>query len=162
MEIKSKRRFKIIIFFVAVLFSVIILRVINLMFFKKDTIFPPIGTPTYSERGFIVDRNGEKLALSLETYSVYARPNEVEQKKDTAQQLANLLVGKGLLAYRTQLLDLDAAFLQHRTGAFAARSPHALVEQIDLGHAVLLVFGSSTPSAKTRSHCNRERRQRLT
>jgi cell division protein FtsI/penicillin-binding protein 2 len=91
MDIRLKRRFKIVIVIIALVFSVIILRIINLMFFNKDTIFPPPGTPTYSERGFIVDRNGEKLALSLETYSVYARPSEVEQKKDTAKQLASAL-----------------------------------------------------------------------
>lgn len=91
MDIRLKRRFKIVIVFMAIVFSVIILRIINLMFFKRDTIFPPPGTPTYSERGFIVDRNGEKLALSLETYSVYARPSELEQKKDTAKQLAEAL-----------------------------------------------------------------------
>lgn len=91
MDIRLKRRFRIIIVIIAIIFSVIILRIINLMFFKRGNIFPPPGTPTYSERGFIVDRNGERLALSLETYSVYARPSEVEQKKDTAKQLAATL-----------------------------------------------------------------------
>ncbi|HEB30537.1 MAG TPA: stage V sporulation protein D [Spirochaetes bacterium] len=91
MDIRLKRRFRIIIVFIVIIFSVLILRIINLMFFKKDTIFSPPGTPTYSERGFIVDRNGVRLALSLETYSVYARPSEVEQKKDTAEQLAAAL-----------------------------------------------------------------------
>ncbi|MFW6182138.1 MAG: peptidoglycan D,D-transpeptidase FtsI family protein, partial [Spirochaetota bacterium] len=40
---------------------------------------------------YILDRKGEKLALSLQTYSVYARPRQVEQKKAAAVELSRVL-----------------------------------------------------------------------
>ncbi len=91
MEKKSARRFKFFIIIIALVFSILVVRIIKLMFFQKDIITSSPQTPSYRERGFIVDRNGEKLALSLETYSVYVRPKEIEQKKKTAQELASVL-----------------------------------------------------------------------
>lgn len=61
------------------------------MFFQKELLQASPHMPDYSERGFILDRYGEKLALSLETYSVYARPKEVERKREAALKLAELL-----------------------------------------------------------------------
>ena len=43
------------------------------------------------QRGPIVDRNGEALALSVEVDSVYINPKEVDNKKLTAEQLASRL-----------------------------------------------------------------------
>jgi cell division protein FtsI/penicillin-binding protein 2 len=61
------------------------------MFFQKDLIISSQETSAYQERGLILDRNGDKLALSLETYSVYARPREIESKGDAARILAAAL-----------------------------------------------------------------------
>ena len=91
MDVRLRRRFRLIVFLIAITFSVFIIRIINLMFFHKEHIPSSPDTPEYMERGFIVDRNGDKLALSLETYSVYVRPEEIEQKSNTAKKLASIL-----------------------------------------------------------------------
>ena len=91
MDVRLRRRFRIIVFLIAITFSVFIIRIINLMFFHKEHISSLPDTPEYMERGLIVDRNGDKLALSLETYSVYVRPEEIEQKSNTAKKLASIL-----------------------------------------------------------------------
>jgi len=90
-EKKLVRRFKFIIIIIALVFSIVVVRVSKLMFFQKELVTASPDTSHYRERGFIMDRNGEKLALSLETYSVYARPREIEQKKQTAITLASTL-----------------------------------------------------------------------
>lgn len=43
------------------------------------------------QRGAIFDRNGEELALSLESKSLYANPREIENSKETARKLAAIL-----------------------------------------------------------------------
>lgn len=91
MDVRLKRRFRLIVFLIAITFSVLVIRTINLMFFQKNHILTSPDTPGYMERGFIVDRNRDKLALSLETYSVYVRPEEVEQKRNAAKKLASIL-----------------------------------------------------------------------
>lgn len=42
-------------------------------------------------RGTIYDRNGKELVLSASTHAVYASPNEIEDKEETAKLLSNLL-----------------------------------------------------------------------
>jgi cell division protein FtsI/penicillin-binding protein 2 len=90
-EKKLVRRFKLIIIVIAFVFSILVVRVIHLMFFQKELLASTPQMQNYRERGFILDRNGEKMALSLETYSVYARPHEIEQKKWSAKKLAVIL-----------------------------------------------------------------------
>ncbi len=85
------KRFTFILILTALIFSFLVIRITKLMFFQKELIPSTPGIPEYRERGFIVDRNGEKLALSLETYSVYARPREIENKKEAAQRIASTL-----------------------------------------------------------------------
>jgi len=90
-EKKLSRRFKLIIIVIAFVFSILVVRVIQLMFFQKELLASTPQMQNYRERGFVLDRNREKMALSLETYSVYARPYEIEQKKLTAKKLAAIL-----------------------------------------------------------------------
>lgn len=91
MNHKTARRFKIILITVALVFSLLVVRITKLMFFQRDLFAASPDLQNRFERGAILDRSGEKLALSLETLSVYARPGLVEQKKDTAVQLSRLL-----------------------------------------------------------------------
>jgi cell division protein FtsI (penicillin-binding protein 3) len=44
-----------------------------------------------SERGPIFDRNGKKLAVSVPAGSVYARPQQIKDKKTVAKRLAKLV-----------------------------------------------------------------------
>ena len=88
---QSNRRFTILILLIAFIFSILVVRITKLMFFEKDILLTNPRIDRSVERGFITDRNGEKLALSLETYSVYARPSEIQQKSEAARQLAGPL-----------------------------------------------------------------------
>ncbi len=85
------RRFKFVILITALVFSVLVIRITKLMFFNKDIILASPQTKNLQERGFILDRNGDKLALSIETYSIYARPAEVENKLETSKRLSAIL-----------------------------------------------------------------------
>lgn len=44
-----------------------------------------------SRRGAIVDRNGRELALSTAVFSIYADPQMIKAKKDTARRLAKIV-----------------------------------------------------------------------
>jgi stage V sporulation protein D (sporulation-specific penicillin-binding protein) len=85
------RRLKIILVLVALIFSFLVIRVTKLMFFNKDLVPSSPDPPEYNERGLILDRNDEKLAISLETYSIYVRPKEVENKKEAARKIASAI-----------------------------------------------------------------------
>lgn len=91
MNRRTQTRFKIILIVLAIIFSVLVIRIARLMFFHNDIFQDTPRIEAGLERGHILDRRGEWLALSLETYSVYARPGEVENKKNAAQTLARIL-----------------------------------------------------------------------
>lgn len=91
MHPKTSTRFKILIIAVALVFSLLVIRITKLMFFQRDLFAAAPELANRYERGHILDREGEKLALSLQTYSVYARPRQVEQKKTAALQLSRAL-----------------------------------------------------------------------
>lgn len=109
MEKKLIRRFRFIIIILAIVFSVLVIRIVKLMFFQKELLLSTPHNTGLNERGFIVDRNGEKLALSLETYSVYARPGEIEQKKETAKKLASIFEAD--YGYMLKLLNKNSPFI---------------------------------------------------
>jgi len=90
MKTQSFRRFRFIVVIMAFFFSLLVFRIARLMFFS-DFSFSSPNPEAKMERGFIMDRNGEKLAFSLQTYSVYARPREIESKKEAAKNIAPLL-----------------------------------------------------------------------
>ncbi len=91
MNKRNNRRFTILILLIAIVFSILVVRITKLMFFQKEILLTNPALEKGLERGFITDRNGEKLAISLETYSVYARLAEVKDKKQTAEILARAL-----------------------------------------------------------------------
>lgn len=91
MKMRQNRRFTILIILIAFVFSILVVRITKIMFFQKDILLTNPNLQKGLERGFITDRNGEKLAISLETYSVYARPAEIEGKKQASQILARIL-----------------------------------------------------------------------
>ncbi|MGQ9615251.1 MAG: peptidoglycan D,D-transpeptidase FtsI family protein [Spirochaetota bacterium] len=88
---RTRIRFNIIIISLAIIFSGLVIRVGHLMLFNKKILQEPPETAITGERGLILDRKGERLAISLETYSVYARPDEVENKKETAKVVSQIL-----------------------------------------------------------------------
>ena len=90
MTTRTEKRLKIILIATAFVFSILIIRSANLIFFSNISIKAPENISKV-ERGFIKDRRGEKLALSFETFSIYARPREIENKTKTAEELAKIL-----------------------------------------------------------------------
>ena len=88
---RNIRRFKFVTLITALLFSILVIRVTQLIFFQKNLIMASPSVKNKMERGFIIDRNGDKLALSLETYSIYAHPNEIEDKVKVAKSLGKIL-----------------------------------------------------------------------
>jgi len=88
---RNIRRFKFVTLITAFIFSILVIRITQLIFFQKNLILASPTVKNKKERGFIIDRNGEKLALSLETYSIYARPNEIEDKVKAAKSLSNVI-----------------------------------------------------------------------
>jgi cell division protein FtsI/penicillin-binding protein 2 len=91
LNVRSHRRFTILIILIAIVFSILVIRITKLMFFQREILPNNPSLQGGLERGFITDRNGDKLALSLETYSVYARPSEIQHKKQTALQLSAII-----------------------------------------------------------------------
>ncbi len=85
------KRFKLVVLITALIFSILVIRVTKLMFFNKDIILASPQSKNLKERGFILDRNGDKLALSIETYSIYGRPSEIENKLMASKKLARVL-----------------------------------------------------------------------
>ncbi len=47
-----------------------------------------------AERGTILDRNGDKLAFSVKTYSIWAQASEITKPAETAQLIADTLGGE--------------------------------------------------------------------
>jgi cell division protein FtsI/penicillin-binding protein 2 len=91
MKTQQNRRLTVLIILLALVFSILVVRITKIMFFQKDILLTNPDLQKGLERGFIMDRGGEKLAISLETYSMYARPAEIEGKKRTAQILSKTL-----------------------------------------------------------------------
>ena len=71
---------------------VIIGRLTELAVFKHDSVPPKQIAEEQSEtgRGNIIDRNGNLLATSLDTASVYADPTKVQDAKEAARKLASV------------------------------------------------------------------------
>ncbi|RLE11101.1 hypothetical protein DRJ04_08630, partial [Candidatus Aerophobetes bacterium] len=65
MTTRTEKRLKIILIATAFVFSILIIRSANLIFFSNISIKAPENISKV-ERGFIKDRKGEKLALSFE------------------------------------------------------------------------------------------------
>lgn len=105
MTMRRNRRLTILIILLALVFSILVVRITKIMFFQKDILLTNPDLQKGLERGFITDRGGEKLALSLETYSIYARPSEIERKKRTAQTLSNTLN----MPYETILKQINSS-----------------------------------------------------
>lgn len=98
MFIKDKQfRIKLVLVVVLIIFLIIFFRIIYLQVFRNDE----LGTlaealwqrnlPVTADRGRILDRNGKVLATNITTTTLYVVPNQILNKEDTAQKLANIL-----------------------------------------------------------------------
>lgn len=73
----------------ALLSLAFIVRLINLHFSSRIVV--PDTDKQEVRRGSISDRNGYLLALSVEKYSVFANPEEIQKPEETARTLSRLL-----------------------------------------------------------------------
>lgn len=98
MKVKEKKWIRVRIYFVAVFFlcgfSSILFRAVQLQVFQSERL-KELASKGYRkirdlppERGEILDRDGDELAISVEVASVYADPGEIEDKVETARQLS--------------------------------------------------------------------------
>ena len=100
LDVRTKRenpRLYYIYIFFALLFSLLTLRIAYLQLIQKD-LFKDLARkqhikiiPLKGERGQIIDCRGRILATNINTYSVYADPALVSDKKETADELSELL-----------------------------------------------------------------------
>ena len=101
MNVKEKRGIRFRVYLVALFFliglGIILARAYQLQVLKRDE-YAALARAGYEgtvkllpKRGTICDRQGRELAVSIEVESVYAHPNQVENKLDTAKQLSRAL-----------------------------------------------------------------------
>lgn len=77
------------------------IQVIRASFFKPIAAKRNVKIPLLAKRGTIYDRNGKKLAVSVDAYDIYVDPTEIKNKADVAGRLAPLI------GYdRSRLLDI--------------------------------------------------------
>lgn len=94
---KVDSKIKIVFFIIVLLFIFIILRVafIQLVSYEKLSMLAndlwSRDLPIEADRGLILDRNGIVLADNLTTTSLVLIPNQIENKDDTSQKLADIL-----------------------------------------------------------------------
>jgi len=89
----NQKVFKRRVYIAGLLFAVLavsfILRLFNLHF--SDNIVVSRNRKAETHRGYIRDRNGYLLALSIEKNSLFANPEEVKNPEETAQTVAAIL-----------------------------------------------------------------------
>ncbi len=99
LTLKSTKKLKLIIFFIFVLYSLVLVRAFYIQILAGEDYvkrvladFPKgriIKITTY--RGSILDKNGQPLAISLPTISVYAFPKLIQDKQELANKLSSIL-----------------------------------------------------------------------
>ena len=98
MFIKDKQfRIKIVFIGVILLIIFMFLRILYIQIFNYDklntlaTSLWQRNLPITADRGKILDRNGKILATNITTTTLYAVPNQIINKEDTAKKLSNIL-----------------------------------------------------------------------
>ena len=79
------------------------------------------------QRGKIFDRNGELLAMTVESTSLYAVPGQVEEPRWVAQQMGTLLEVDSDVLYDRLTSDRDFVYLKRQLDTVEAQ------ELLDLG-----------------------------
>ncbi len=64
-----------------------------------------------AERGMILDRNGDKLAFSMKTYSIWAQASDIKKPAETAQLIADTL-GSEVVGIIDKLLTSQSTFVK--------------------------------------------------
>lgn len=97
--INKRVRFRIsfIFFFFLLAFSALFAKAYNLQIVQHDELNKIAqnqrtkSVPLTPKRGFVYDRGGEMLAVSIEVDSIYANPHDIENVEITAEKLSKIL-----------------------------------------------------------------------
>ncbi len=90
-------RIRIIVFFISILLITIIGKVFYIQVFQYQKLNKLASSlwsrnlPITADRGLILDRNGKVLASNITTTSLYLVPNQIKNKEEVAQSLAQIL-----------------------------------------------------------------------
>lgn len=120
---QSRRRLRAVLAVTAVVFGIIVARVVMLQTSDADQLLAAGRAQRTSEttleanRGVIFDRNGDELALSVPSTTIFANPKLVTDPQGTARSLALAL---GLSAEKEQQL-VDAFTLKEKSFVYVAR-----------------------------------------
>ncbi|SHH12453.1 stage V sporulation protein D [Tepidibacter thalassicus] len=96
-SITAKKRLVVVLLFVCAVFLGLILRVGYLQLVKGDWLREKAlsqqtrDIPVEAKRGTIYDRKGKELAVSITKNTIWAKPSEVKDKKETAKIIAQIL-----------------------------------------------------------------------
>jgi len=102
-----KRRVYVTALVLAVITVLFVIKLFNLHFSEKISLHT--SEPLDTGRGYITDRNGYYLALSVEYDSIFANPSEIINKDQTAE---NLAIAAGLNSgYVRERLSSDKKFI---------------------------------------------------
>lgn len=71
----------------------LVARLAEVSMFRMPTVFSPMQANSIQHRADLVDRNGELLAATLETYSLYADPRKVWDVEASTEALTSVLHG---------------------------------------------------------------------
>ena len=94
---KIDSRIKIILLLFSFLLSLVIVKIFYVQVFEYDRLYSLANDlwsrdlPVEANRGLILDRNGVVLANNLTTTSLVIIPNQIKNKKKTAEELAKIL-----------------------------------------------------------------------
>ncbi len=83
----------------------LIVRLAEVSVFRTPSIFTPMASNVIKHRADVVDRNGELLATTLETYSLYADTRKVWDVEASTEAIISVLT------------DLDASIVEERLGS---------------------------------------------
>lgn len=90
-------RIRIIVLFISILLITIISKVFYIQVFQYQKLNKLASSlwsrnlPITADRGLILDRNGKVLASNITTTSLYLVPNQIKNKEEVAQSLAQIL-----------------------------------------------------------------------
>ena len=76
-----------------------------------------VSRPLPPQRGKIFDRNGELLALTVDSQSLYAVPTQIEEPRWVAQQIGGLLGVDSEALYQRLISDRDFVYIKRQLDA---------------------------------------------
>ena len=93
----KQSRIKIVFIFMIFIFILILFKIFYIQVFQYNKLHKLATSlwnrnlPVTANRGRILDRNGKVLATNITTTTIFVVPNQIQNKEETANKLANIL-----------------------------------------------------------------------